>query len=195
MDNQQGKLHILGKASSVVVKKLQQDNAAKENAIWLFAGYSFSEYKVGDSFDILIKESDQSWNHDFKIKLQKVYDEFGRSYTTIPEGYKTICLFECTPSIPAYIKGLPVLKTWEVSNNSIYLCDHADIDLMHDTSFDTVLFDTFSKMIVSSLHQRKKKHYTVQDIEQVLPEGTPQIVIDNLLLSGALGNAGAVLAK
>ena len=195
MDNQQGKLHILGKASAVIVKKLQQQYVSKENAIWLFAGYSFSEYKVGDSFDILIKESDQSWNHDFKIKLQKVYDEFGRTYTAIPEGYKTICLFECTPSIPAYIKRLPVLKTWDLSDSSIYLCNHANIDLLHDTSFDTVLFNTFSKMIVSSLHQRKKKHYTVQDIERVLPAGTPQIVIDNLLLSGTLGNAEAVLTK
>jgi len=183
----QDKLHILGKASPVVIKKLQKhDNAVKENAIWLFAGYSFSGNKIGDSFDIFIRESDQSWNHDYKIKLQTVYDEFGRTYASIPDGYKTICLFECNPSIPPMIKKLPSLKTWEVTNNSIFLCNHADIDLLHASSNDSVLFTAFSKMVVSSLRKKNKRTFSMQDVKGILPENTPQLIIDNLFLSGTL---------
>jgi hypothetical protein len=194
----QNKLHILGKVSSVIFKKIPaQHNINKENAIWLFAGYSFSEHKVNESFDIFIKESDQSWNHDYKLKLKKIYDEFGRGYTSIPEGYKTICLFDCAPSVPAYIKNLPTLKTWEVTPQSIYLCNHADIDLLHNNLYDSVLFDTFSKMLISSLLRQDKTNYTMHDITSVLPDGTPQIIIDNLFLSGAIRkeNGAFVLAK
>ena len=187
MDYNQDKLHILGRASSVVVKKLQKHHSAvKENTIWLFAGYNFSDYKVGSSFDIFIKESDQTWNHDYKIRLQKIFDEYGRNYAQIPEGYKTLCLFECIPTVPANIKQLPVLKTWEVTDKSIYLCNHSNIDLLHDRSYDSALFSVLSEMVVSGLRKKNKKVFSMQDIVGLLPQHTSQLIIDNLFISGAL---------
>ena len=187
MRKQINKLHILGKVSTVVSKKLPNYyDSVNEHTIWLFVGYSFTEYKIGDSFDIFIKESDQTWNHDYELKLQRVFDEFGRSYTNIPEGYKTICLFDCSPSIPAYIKNLPTLKTWDVNDSSLYLCNHANIDLLQDSLYDSVIFDAYSKMVLFTLSKKNKKYFTMQDIFGIIPKDTPQLIIDNLFLSGAL---------
>ena len=107
MNKQINKLHILGKVSTGVSKKLpNHHDSVNEYSIWLFVGYSITEYKIGDSFDIFIKQSDQTWNYDYQLTLLKVFDEFGRSYTNTPERYKTICLFDCTRTIPNYKKNL-----------------------------------------------------------------------------------------
>jgi len=188
MENKNKKLRILGRASATVLKKLQSHAhiAIKENAILLFVSYTFNEFKTGSLFDIFIEESNQSWNHDYKIKLDKVYDEFGSSFDFVPEGYKTLCLFECKPHIPAAIRKLPALKTWEVTDRSLYLCNHSDIDLLHNEVNGSILFKSLSDIIVYNLRQKKKKTFTEQEVANMLPNSSSRFIIDNLVTSGAL---------
>ncbi len=193
MEIKEKKLRILGKASASVLKKVQSRYAItiKENAILLFVGYTFNEYKTGSLFDIFIEESDKSWNHDYKIKLEKVYDECGTTYNSTPEGFKTLCLFECFPSIPAAIRKLPTLKTWDVTGKGLYFCNHVDIDLLNNRANGSSLLNSFEEAILSGLHQKSKKSFTEQDIAEVfrLPDSPLRLIIDDMILSGALRNA------
>jgi len=187
------KIRILGRASASVLKKLQlrYPQTIKENSILLFVGYTFTEYKNGDLFDIFIEEANQSWNHDYKMKLDKVYDEFGTSYDFIPGGYKTICLFECAPSVPPAIKKLPALNTWKVTNKAIYFCNHSDIDLLHSSANDSLLLNSLEKVILFNLKQKNRKYFTEQDFTEMfkLPGNSSRFIIDNMLISGALKQA------
>jgi hypothetical protein len=187
MNAKNRKLHILGKVSSSVVKKLHElhDLAIRPNELLLFVGYNFYEYSINDLFDIAISGEDQKWRFEYKIKLKKVFDEYGRTHSIIPEGYKTICLFECKQKMPDVIKKLPTLKTWDFTGAGVYLCNHADFNLLHTPETDTVIFSALEGIILSTL-KKKQRPFTIQDIEDLLPSESSKFIIDNMLISGSI---------
>lgn len=180
------KIYIPGKVSNSIAKKIKSNYTPSSQHLWLFAGYCFHEFSVGSVFDIFVEQATQNWNHDFKIKLVEVFDEFGRSHTSIPVGYKTICLFEFYPSIPAKIKKLPTLKTWKVGNSGIYLCDHSTIDLLNTPLENNLIFRSLSSLLFSNLSKQNKKSFSFNDIANILPKESSNLIIDNLLISGKL---------
>ena len=187
MSERNRKLHILGRVSSLVVKKITEMHqlTLMPGELFLFVGYNFFEYNINDFFDIAINESDQKWKFDYKIKLKKVYDEFGRPHNSIPDGYKTICLFECKPALPAILKKLPVLKTWSFENTGVFLCNHSDINLLHTPGTETLIFTALEKIILSSL-MKNKRTFTMNELENILPSESSKFIIDNMLISGSI---------
>ena len=187
MSERNRKLHILGKVSSPIVKKIIEMHhlILRPDELFLFVGYNFYEYKINDFFDIAINESDQKWKFDYKIKLKKVYDEFGRSHDCIPDGYKTICLFECKPNFPEIIKKLPTLKTWNFENAGVFLCNHSDINLLHAPETDTIIFTALEKIVLSAL-MKNKRSFTMKELENILPSESSKFIIDNMLISGSI---------
>ena len=181
------KLHILGKVSSAVVKKIiaMHQLVLKPEELFLFVGYNFYEYNVDDLFDIAINELDQKWKFDYKIKLKKIFDEFGRSHKTIPEGYKTICLFECKSNYPEIIKKLPTLKAWNFEKSGVFLCNHSDINLLHSPETDSIIFTALEKIVLSTL-MKNKRNFTIKELENILPIESSKFIIDNMLISGSI---------
>lgn len=180
------KLHIVGKVSNSIIKKIEGTSRTSSKDVWLFVGYCFKDFPVGSVFDILIEEGTRNWNHDFKITLNEIYDEFGRSYKSIQIGYKTICSFECTPAIPGIIKSLPTLKTWQFGKSGIYLCNHSSINLLQSPLENDLIFAALTKLLFSNLESLNKKIFTVNEISHILPEESFELIIDNLLIEGKL---------
>lgn len=187
MSEKNRKLHIIGKVSSTVVKKIVEMHhlVIKPSELFLFVGYNFYDYKINDVFDIAIKELDQKWQFEYKITLHKIFDEFGRSHQSIPDGYKTICLFECTPNFPEIIKKLPTLKTWDFTNTGVFICNHADFNLLHTPETDTIIFTALEKIVLTNL-LKDKRSFTFQELENILPSESSKFIIDNMLISGTI---------
>lgn len=185
-ENNDIKLYVQGKVSNAIIKNIQSKKKSSPQLIWLFVGYCFQDFSVGCVFDIFIEQLTQDWNHDYKIKLVEVFDEFGRSHQSIPVGYKTICLFECSPTIPVKLKNLPSLKTWKASNEGIYLCNHTSIDLLSTPFQNNLIFKSLTKLVYSDLNKRNKKSFSFNDIADIFPKEASQLMIDNLLISGKL---------
>jgi hypothetical protein len=187
MGERNRKLHIVGKVSATIVKKIVNIHhlTFKPNELFLFVGYNFYNYNVGDFFDIAINGADKKWKANYNIKLKRIFDEFGREHKNIPEGYKTICLFESKLSLPDSIKRLPSLKTWDFNHPGVFLCSHSDINLLHSPDADALVFSTLEKLLLSTL-MKNKKSFSVSELENLLPSESSKFIIDNMLISGSI---------
>ena len=185
-NNQPDKLHIVGKVPAAVVKNLNNAKKPASKTVWLFVGYCFYPFPVDSLFDIVLEEATQRWNHDYTCRLAEIYDEFGASHEAIPQGYKTICSFECTPAIPPQLKKLPVLTTWQFDDPSVYLCNHESIKLFTTPLENHWLFGAVTQLLFEDLHRRKKKHFSVKEVAEILPKESSHFIIENLLLTGRL---------
>jgi len=86
--------------------------------------------------------------HFYKIRLLTVLDQFGNNLESIQEGWKTICRFEFTNSIPNAVKSLPVLKALQYNKNSLKIANHEDLVIdannLSKSAYATVYADLFS---------------------------------------------------
>lgn len=188
MSTESKKIHILGKVAAPIVKNLVNIHnlVVKPDELFLFVGYNFHEYKINSSFDIAINEADQKWKFDYKIKLKRIYDEYGRSHKSIPEGYKTICLFECKPNFPEIVRKLPTVKTWNFEKTGVFLCNHSDINLLQAPETNTIIFTALEKLVLSNFSMKKKSTFSIEELEDILPAESSKFIIDNMLISGSI---------
>lgn len=166
------RLKIQGRVSAHVLKKLFQNKEVKKkekNEEWLFVSYAEATFSRGTLFDIIIPSNETAWNHEYKIRLLKITDEYARTFTEVPQGYKTICLFGFTDSYPKLIRQLPLLDGWSSKTNSIYLCRHSDINLLEPEKNlqqeQRIFFDLFLAELNKTYHN---KIITLNEFEHFL---------------------------
>jgi len=186
------RLRLLGRVSARVLKRTFPGlELKKPNTEWFFVSYSSDTYPVSSTFDIFIPGSGGEWNHDYKIKLLKITDEYGRRFNEISDGFKTICCFQFTSSIPKEIKQLPVLTDWEMNEKGVYLFQHSEINLMPEQDNTKFIFQGFLTLVWKELKHRKTFSFKTKDIADILSQKYDnsnkryiRIVLDNLVLTG-----------
>jgi hypothetical protein len=158
------KLHLLGRTPSPMIKKVSPHTSQKKNCEWFFVDYASDNFKLDETFDIFLSDGNlgNNWNHEYKIKLIRIIDEFGREQDSIPRGYKTVCRFEFSPHVPSIIKKIPLRFGWEDSENGIYLMQRSSIDLL---SFDKTS-NGLHKLIVSMVLEKIRSHTTKEFSEE-----------------------------
>jgi len=112
------------------------------NARWFFVDFSNDSIPKNRKFDVLLKGENRKlvpWTT--KVKLTHILDQFGHSLQHIPLGYKTVCKFEFSPSIPESVKGLKALDGWDYNSDSLSFASHEDINL---SSPDAIFNDLLS---------------------------------------------------
>jgi hypothetical protein len=187
-------LRILGRVSSSILKKLFQGKEfRKQNAEWLFADYAASTYEKGTTFDIIVPANGVDWNHEYKIKLLKITDEYGRTFSQIPEGYKTICQFEFSPNVPQFVRQLPLLQGWVFNKHNIYLCQHSDINLLMDETNrkqEYIFLDLFMTELRRT-QRTNRNRISIPGLLQILQDSSThesddllQMIINTMVLSG-----------
>jgi hypothetical protein len=176
-------LHILSKASPTIVNKL--DKAIPKNALWVFAGYCFEELPKNFSFDIIVDAKTSDWNHDYKFKLLEIVDEFGKYHASIPEGYKTVCLIQCTPSIPIFIENLSTDKTWNFKRKGLYVCEHSSIDPLKPLNVSIETFEVIVSMFKRYLKDNNTNAISMSDAIKLFSPSS-NMIIDNLIISGSV---------
>ncbi len=175
-------LHLLSKVSSVITRKLKHQ--LNKNALWLFTGYCFEPIPVGYTFDIIADAETSNWNHNYQIRLLDIVDEAGNYHKSIPEGYKTICLVECLPSIPALIKSLPSDKSWNFKRKGLYTIEHSSINILKPFEELTAL-NTIVSMFKKHLQSNHTNAISRADAERLFSDSS-DVVIDNLIISGSV---------
>ena len=177
----------MGRVAANVLKKLpavhERHSAFEE--VYVFVGYGFSNFALNDRFDIAIGEVGGKWDSNCQIRLKKIYDEFGSTHNAIPDGYKTICLLECKPQVPAIIKKLPALKTWDFGRPGVNLYNHSDLNLLQLPDTEFAIFESFRHNILATL-KSENRSFSYRELEQILPPVATKAVIDNLLTSGLI---------
>jgi hypothetical protein len=156
------KLHLLGRPSSLAIKKVSPHTESRKNYEWFFVDYAPAFFNLNESFDIFIGDDSigSDWNHKYKIKLVKVIDEFGREHDKIPEGYKTVCRFEFSPHIPSMIKRLPITSGWGVTDNGVHLLQHSSIDLLSFDRNSNEVYSLLVSMIAEKIRNNKLTEFS-----------------------------------
>ncbi len=119
------KLRIIGIASRKLVeqyKKAFNVTSFNDNELLLFCDYSSFEIKIGHVFNT-IKDLKRAIIRDSNIKLQYATQQSFIPLRDIPQGYKTICLFEFPLSIPEIVKDLPTISDWYEAKVSLEFID------------------------------------------------------------------------
>jgi hypothetical protein len=160
-------LRLLGKvARRILLQVIDDPGERNENSIWCFVDYASNTHKLNAVFDIYASNSEKDWHIGDKMKLIRITDELGRSFTEIPQGYKTICKFNFAGNIPTAIKKLPTLYAWGTSPNGINIYNHTELDLSGNSSY-TELYHRYLALVLKELSASNKRKFRLNDIASI----------------------------
>ena len=155
-------LTILGRVKPKDILTILPVHKLHENQGWFYVDYAIEKVGLNTKFDVFLKgETKQLVSAGAcSIKLLACFDQFAHQFEGVPEGYKTICKFEFQPSMPDFIKKLPVVSGWKYYPEAISIADHKDIEL----AVPDLVWEDFYKIafiqLKDSVSKRKTKSFS-----------------------------------
>lgn len=120
-------LCIEGKVSlaSLELIKRSLPSSHLTDTIIVFVGYAYADIPLTKRFEVLFPKGRPKDGIRCECQIIAVTQEFGKSFTDVPHGWKTICVIQFADSIPPMINQLPVVDAWGRNEDYVCLCDEA----------------------------------------------------------------------
>ena len=88
----------------------------------LFVDFSPADYPIGKIFTRVFKPEAATAVEIVECKIVAVTQQWAKPLDEIPHGWKTICVIEFTPAVPALIQSLSEIEHWyDERKDCVYL--------------------------------------------------------------------------
>lgn len=117
-------LIITGIAESNICEKFfgEEYPLGSENILCCFISFAYADLPIGKSFNTAFTRSKPNQNFNTLIEIKAVTQQFGDKLTSVPYGWKTICILYFPQGIPQAIRKLPTVKDWYESDIEDHIC-------------------------------------------------------------------------
>jgi hypothetical protein len=93
------------------------------NSEILFVSFAYADLPIGKEYEIIFENNNPTSMIQCISKICAVTQPFGKPFTEIPHGWKTICIIEFPEGLQEMIQSLPVVDSWHFSKNPVCICN------------------------------------------------------------------------
>jgi hypothetical protein len=120
-------LTIQGKVNPESCEKVIKDFSSKMSPTKLccFVSYAYETLPLGKTFDISFSYSEPDKYVETILEISLITQQFSEEWDSIPQGWKTVCIFNFPKGVPKLFLDLPTADGWgEVkSKDCICICN------------------------------------------------------------------------
>jgi hypothetical protein len=92
-----------------------------ENAEAFFVQFSYADLPIGKEFQVAFLKNKPEVFVNCLSKVTAVTQQFGKPFTEVPHGWKTICYIQLPTELPELLKQLPTIDAWHQNTETVYL--------------------------------------------------------------------------
>lgn len=123
-------LIINGVVSSKAHEVLNLQEQKLENTEWFFVSYSEKEVAKSEVFTLAFEEECPDNFYKIKASPLVITQEFAKEFDCIPEGWKTIVLFQFWETDLKILEKLNTLDAWHFSSSRLVFCFEENYELV-----------------------------------------------------------------